>query len=180
MFGKKGKFWLAIAGALAGLGLFSVISWGVIDSSIEQTSSAEFCAGCHTMQPMINAWEQDSHGGNNPFGFQASCTDCHLPHEGKFSYLYAKIAVSAHDIWSEMVLDTAAIDWEKRREERERFVYDSGCMHCHKDLEEASEKRPAIFIAHKPYFLKKTEKQCVSCHENVGHKDLTKFLNQSL
>jgi cytochrome c-type protein NapC len=32
------------------------------------------------------------------------------------------------------------------------------------------------FVAHKPYFLGETSKQCVSCHEHVGHKNLSDHL----
>jgi cytochrome c-type protein NapC len=34
-------------------------------------------------------------------------------------------------------------------------------------------------IAHKPYFLGTTDDKCVTCHENVGHTDLNKYLSEA-
>ena len=59
------------------------------------------------------------------------------------------------------------------RERREEFVYDSGCIECHKYLEEATEGSRMAFRAHRRYFSgERDDLTCVGCHENVGHHRL--------
>jgi cytochrome c-type protein NapC len=100
---------------------------------VEETSDEKFCGSCHTMEPMIKAFKNDIHGGNNRVGFRATCTDCHLPHDNVVNYMTQKSLTGMHDVWVETFGDTKNIDWEKKREHRKRFVYDSGCLRCHKD-----------------------------------------------
>ena len=62
------------------------------------------------------------------------------------------------------------------RERREQYVFDSGCLHCHANLERGTMASNKAFVAHKPYFLGETSKKCVTCHQHVGHKDLGSHL----
>ncbi len=156
-----------------------VVSWGATEMMIEETGGKEFCTVCHTMQPMGAAYEADIHGGANNSGVKAKCVDCHLPHDNPFVYLYGKASIGFHDVWAQMTYDLDAIDWQAKREHREDFVYDSGCTHCHSNLEKATLADSKAFVAHKPYFLGKTEKSCVSCHTAVGHKNLSAHLERS-
>ncbi len=165
-----------VVGLLILCGVSGVLGWGVVESVIQRTSGVEFCAGCHSMQPMAAAYQEDVHGGANPDGIRVPCADCHLPHESSFGYLVAKIQLGAHDLWVELTRDTDRIDWLAMRAHRERFVHDSGCLSCHSDLERATSANPRAFVAHKPYFLGQTEKLCVSCHQSVGHAELERHL----
>ncbi|MBN1377737.1 MAG: NapC/NirT family cytochrome c [Gammaproteobacteria bacterium] len=158
------------------LGLVSFLGWVVTESVFEHTGGPDFCGGCHTMQPLVKSFRDDKHGGNNQFGVAAECVDCHLPHESKFHYVLAKTGYGLHDIWAQTFYNLDKIDWLGKRELREDFVYDSGCIACHKDLERASMPNPKAFVAHKPYFMGEIEQQCVSCHQNVGHKNLLDHL----
>jgi len=144
---------------------------------IQKTADDKFCATCHTMQPMIDAYEQDVHGGNNSYGFKAKCLDCHLPHNSLAGYILAKAKTGTHDVWAEATYDKSKIDWQEKRRERSRFTYDSGCLHCHEDLEKQTMGNTKAFIAHKAYFLKSTTRTCVDCHKHVGHHLLGKHLN---
>jgi hypothetical protein len=45
------------------------------------------------------------------------------------------------------------VDWVKLREERESFVYDSGCLRCHQKLAQETASTPAASLAHRAYFL---------------------------
>ena len=130
------------------------------------------------MQPMVKAFKDDIHGGNNRVGFRATCTDCHLPHDGVTNYMFQKSLTGMHDIWVETFDDTKKINWQAKRNHRKHFVYDSGCLRCHKNLKDATASNQKAFIAHKSYFMKKEELglNCVSCHENVGHKNLSEYL----
>ena len=72
----------------------------------------------------------------------------------------------------ELLKEPHEIDWHGIRERREEFVYDSGCLNCHKYLQEATEGSRMAFRAHRRYFSGETDRKCVSCHENVGHNRL--------
>lgn len=154
------------------LGLFVAGSWAGVDFLVKETGDETFCAGCHSMKPMAEAYREDRHGGNNAGGTRAACVDCHLPHNNPVNYLYRKAMIGMHDVWAELTYDLDSIDWEGMRDHREDYTYDSGCLNCHSNLEKAGQQNTKMFVAHKPYFLGQTEKRCVSCHKHVGHKDL--------
>ncbi len=169
--------------------LFLIVSVGILIGMlislftaymVEETSDEVFCGSCHTMEPMVKAFKQDVHGGNNKYGFKAVCTDCHLPHSSITGYMFAKSMTGMHDIWVQTFGDLDKIDWEKKRSHREKFVYDSGCLHCHKNLKDATAYNHKAFIAHKAYFNKKDNMKltCVTCHEHVGHKNLSDYLKK--
>ncbi len=167
--------WGAAAAAVA---LVAIAGWTTTDTMIHSTSGPGFCGQCHTMEPMIDAYRKDVHGGKNSVGFAADCTDCHLPHDGSIRYLIAKAETGFHDVWAQLTYDLDAIDWEAKRARREHFVFDSGCTRCHSQLEKATSSSSKAFVAHKPYFLGLVEKKCVSCHEAVGHANLGEALGR--
>jgi len=136
------------------------------------TADAEFCVKCHAMEPLVASYKEDIHGGKNEHGVRAGCCDCHLPHDSATRYVIAKNVTSLKDIWGNFVIGPENIDWEEKRNHRERFTYDSGCMGCHHELEEASMGNKQAFLPHRDYFRGSTNETCVSCHPNVGHKDL--------
>ena len=176
----KARTGLAALAALVALPLVGILGWATTDTMIHATSTREFCSGCHTMEPMALAYDDDVHGGNHPMGIRVVCTGCHLPHDGSLTYLLAKGHTGLHDVWAEFVGDPTKVDWFAMRERREDYVYDSACLACHSDLERATSANPRAFVAHKPYFLGAVEKKCVSCHENVGHHNLEDRLNAAL
>jgi len=164
---------LVLVGCVLG-GAASLV--GVV--AVEKTSGVEFCASCHTMTPMVQAYREDLHGGNNRSGLLAECSDCHLPHDNVLHYLFQKGLTGTKDVLVETFGRPEHIDWEERRKRREVFTYDSGCLKCHHNLQTATMADPKAFIAHKAYFMGATDKTCVSCHEHVGHKHLGLFLRR--
>ncbi|MCK5293977.1 MAG: NapC/NirT family cytochrome c, partial [Arcobacteraceae bacterium] len=44
--------------------------------SIKATSDKNFCGMCHTMQPMVDAYKMDVHGGAGKHGMEVKCVDC--------------------------------------------------------------------------------------------------------
>lgn len=170
------RFLFRLAVTFVILGVVMAGSWALMETAIGRTSDFEFCTSCHSMVPMGKSYEQDVHGGNNVDGTRAECTQCHLPHESQIDYLLAKARTGTHDIWAELTKDTDTIDWRSMRERREEYVHDSGCLHCHSQLQRATEGNNKAFVAHRPYFLGETDKHCVSCHEHVGHHQLGEYL----
>ena len=71
-----------------------------------------------------------------------------------------------------LIKEPEDIDWHGIRERRAEFVYDSGCLECHKYLQEATEGNRRAFRAHRRYFRDPADYSCVECHENVGHNRL--------
>jgi len=165
---------------LAALGVLVPVtvlaSWMVTESIIEETSGVAFCGGCHTMGPMVKAYQADIHGGAGEQGVKAKCSQCHIPHDNVANYILTKTRFGMHDAWAQLTYDLDDIDWQAKRAHRESFVFDSGCLSCHKDLQRATERNAAAFVAHRPYFLGVIEKKCVSCHQYVGHSELARHL----
>lgn len=156
--------------------LFVVLSWMGTDYALHATSDQQFCGSCHSMKPMQASYLEDKHGGRSTKGIQALCTDCHLPHDNYISYLYMKAKSGAWDVWKEFVLGAEDVDWHAKRARANEYVYDSGCLKCHNNLQSGSEISNKQFVAHKPYFLGTTEKSCIDCH-SVGHKNLEQKIN---
>ena len=161
--------WVVIATAL-GLGVAG--SWAVIDTGIHQTSDDEFCTSCHSHEPIGTSYREDLHGGNNATGWQATCSQCHIPKDNALHYLWVKGRHGVVDPYMEFTRDSYDIDWHGHRELRERYVYDSACMDCHRKLEQSTLSNGKAFLPHRDYFTGRTEKTCVSCHQHVGHKNL--------
>jgi len=146
---------------------------------IHSMSSNEFCASCHTMQPMVETFKQSVHGGNNSQGFVAECVDCHLPKSNVVEELYVKGTSGTRHLWGEFVLGMDALDYQENHNKRTEFVYDSGCESCHKDLERRAQNvddnSKVSDWVHNLAFKKKDTNpdfQCASCHYDIAHPDL--------
>ena len=145
---------------------------------VHETSGKNFCGVCHTMKPMIDAYKLDVHGGASEHGMEVKCVSCHLPHDSLINYLWTKMKTGLHDVYAQSFYDLDKIDWIGKRKDREHFVYDSACLECHTNLQKATMPNKKAFNGHRAYFSNKGEKTCVSCHENVGHKDLGYHLSE--
>lgn len=161
--------WALILG-LVGVGM--VGSWALLHTAFEATADYDFCTGCHSYEPIAAAYREDVHGGNNPQGLRAACNDCHLPHDNALHYFFVKARHGVVDPIASLVKSPEDIDWHGIRERRESFVYDSGCLGCHKNLETATVENRMAARSHKRYFKDPEAKNCVGCHENVGHHQL--------
>jgi cytochrome c-type protein NapC len=165
--------------AVIGLPLVAAVAWVLTDTAFRKTAGKAFCVTCHSMALFAATHERDLHGGNNPAGVKALCVDCHLPHDNGLHYLVAKGRTGLRDVWVELVHSRESVNWVALREERESFVYDSGCLRCHQELAQATASTPAAFLAHRAYFLGDTTRTCVSCHPRVGHRGLDEALTSN-
>jgi cytochrome c-type protein NapC len=163
---------------LALLGLFAAGSWALVDTMIHATGDHEFCTSCHSIEPMGAAYLEDLHGGNNRTGWRATCSDCHIPKDNALHYLLVKGKHGVVDPLMELIKDPQDIDWHGNRERREEYVYDSSCLNCHEYLLQATEGNRMARRSHTRYFENPDKRQCVSCHENVGHARLEYHLEQ--
>ena len=136
---------------------------------IRKTESGQFCSKCHTMEPMTQTHYASPHGGNNKFGVAAQCVDCHLPHDTLRNYINTKAKFGLHDIYTEFFTNTADINWTKKREHPEKFVFNSGCLSCHTNLDHSTMGKLEPEIV-KRADNKTLKTSCLECHPNVGHK----------
>lgn len=181
-FAKKRKFLttlIIISAAFVALFVLPFSSWLIAEEGMAATGDAEFCVSCHTMKPFEDAYKEDIHGGNSSHGVQATCTDCHLDHSNAGAYFFNKAQTGFHDMWVENFGDPESVDWIAGLEHRESYVYDSGCVSCHNNLEEATKASNKAFVAHRDYFAGSEQNQCVSCHEHVGHHNLSSYISNS-
>ncbi len=169
---KRWALWLG--GGLLVLVLV-VLAWALVDTAIKETSHAAFCGSCHVMEPMVASYYDSAHGGQNPVGVQAECTDCHLPHDNALVAMAAKTRLGVHDLWVTWTQDEFAIDWQAKREERNEYVFDSGCQQCHTDLRLIDKG----LSEHEKYLSGLIDSQCVDCHDGVGHDNLNRYLLQT-
>ena len=140
---------------------------------VERTAGVDFCARCHTMKGVAQAYENDIHGGSNIYGIRARCVDCHLPHDNVAHYLVAKAYTGTQDVLGEMFW-SKSVDWVGNLKKREEFVYTSGCQQCH-DLDAIRYEIPKAFLAHREFKMGVVS-SCVHCHNHVGHKYIKEFL----
>jgi cytochrome c-type protein NapC len=175
-FGKGQTFLMLVAVAFVAFIVLPFFSWIITDESLTATSDAQFCVNCHSMEPFEKAHNADVHGGQNAHGVRATCADCHLPHDSSFNYLYTKARTGVHDLYVENFGDLENIDWQAKRAHREEYTYDSGCLTCHTNLEKATMSTNDALIAHRAYFRGETDDKCVTCHENVGHHNLSEYI----
>lgn len=148
--------------------------------AIRMTSGDKFCLVCHSwMDPMGKAYSNDVHGGNNAKGLKAECASCHLPHDNLVYYLGKKGMNGVTEGWHMLFNDPTQKDWIKNRERKASYVFDSGCMECHSAILENKASSAAATKMHTLYKEAKgtaKEMKCVTCHVNVGHKELGKTL----
>ena len=158
--------------ALIAVVVLPAAAWLVGDESFTATSDDGFCSDCHTMEPFVASSADSVHGGVNSAGIAAKCTTCHLPHDNSWNYLTAKLRTGIHDIWVQTFSDTSQIDWKAKTEHREDFVYDSGCLTCHVELEAATAGKRQ----HDNYFAGMIDSKCVACHAGIGHSNVNQYL----
>ena len=166
---RKRLYWV---GGISVAFLLIIISWMALETGVEIISHADFCIVCHVMEPMVDSYLASTHGGNNDRGIMTPCTDCHVSHENIFTHFVGKAKSGTHDIWVVLTTDERNNDWQALRELREEYVYDSGCLTCHRNLEAATQDTRE----HEKYFAGLTDALCVSCHEEVGHDNLNQYL----
>ncbi len=159
-----------IVGGLLLLFVVVPLSWVAVESGIQATAGERFCGSCHVMQPMVAAYRESVHGGNNAVGFKAECTACHVSHANPMAYLWSKSVSGTTDLLVTWFSDETTIDWQANRARHDEYVYDSGCLKCHSDLAAVA---PG---PHKAYFAGTITAQCVDCHADVGHHNLNKYL----
>lgn len=148
--------------------------------AVKITGEYPFCGSCHKWDGAIaqtNVMDK-VHGASNPKGIQATCTECHLPHNNVAYYLLIKAKNGIAEGWTTLTGDPSKKDWLGNREyARKYYTFDSSCLKCHNNafVEVNKLKTSGISAMHKKYLeLKESNDamKCTDCHKYVGHTNL--------
>lgn len=143
--------------------LFSISYYTMV-----RTSTPQFCASCHEIQPAYNAWKTSTHV-NNAQGFVADCMDCHLPAPyDTFDFFYAKTWHGIKDVFVHFF--GGPYDREKNRNAAYSSMKNEQCQKCHRNILYIPDKRGAM-LAHRTVIYARPgyEKKCIDCHKNLVH-----------
>lgn len=139
--------------------------------AISYTNTNEFCQSCHIHPHAEDSWRQSSHYYNQS-GMRIGCVDCHLPPEGDFHYLEAKVRHGLHDFYAFHFKDHDSFDWEQKRqlEHAEQIVYNESCVSCHENLFTKNlSSEGGVAHLHYEQNAERLDLQCINCHLDVGH-----------
>lgn len=151
---KKWKFpVLIITGSIIGLIAFIIYTSNAVSYL---SDNPETCINCHIMVPQYATWQHSSHREN------ATCNDCHVPHNNIFNKYYFK----AKDGLRHASMFTL------RMEPQVIFIHEAGknvvhnnCIRCHNELLTDSKLNTQTNFKH----YDKSERECWECHREVPH-----------
>lgn len=170
---KKGAWpaiWVVI-GVIVAFPLFSMTYYTMV-----RTSTPQFCASCHEIQPAFEAWKTSTHV-NNEQGFVADCMDCHLPApQDTVNFFYTKTMHGMKDVIMHFVLGSEAYDREENKIAAYKSFKNAQCLKCHRNIEYMPGSRGAM-LAHRTVLYPRPgyEKKCVDCHRDLVHMDSGKY-----
>lgn len=85
------------------------------------------------------------------YDFKAKCVDCHLPHDSYIGYVFKKASNGISEVTHMMTHDAKNQPWIENRKNRAKFVYDSGCLSCHKTILDKNSSNANITDMHALY-----------------------------
>ncbi len=160
---------LVSVGIIVAFPLFSITYYTMV-----RTSTPQFCASCHEIQPAVSTWRTSSHV-NNRRGFVADCMDCHLPApQDMANFFFTKTLHGVKDVVAHFV------QGEYNRSESRAAAYASfkneQCQKCHRNILYMPDKRGAM-LAHRSVVYARSgyEKKCVDCHRNLVHNSVQQY-----
>ena len=160
-------------------GIATLVAIAGTAASVVATGTEQFCISCHEMRDTVYAEFKGTIHDKNRTGVRAECSDCHIPHDGVVSMLYAKATTGTKDIYHHLV--TGKIN-TKEKFEKERYALavnvwthmkknDSAeCRHCHDRAGMDPEKQnEAARAAHAK--MKAGGPSCIDCHFGIAHDE---------
>ncbi|WP_395002706.1 cytochrome c3 family protein [uncultured Helicobacter sp.] len=172
---KKKIFYIVVVSVFA-----TLIATSLGYKAVVASGEYPFCGSCHAWDGAIAETNiaDTIHGASNPKGVQATCAECHLPHDSLHNYLFTKAKNGIAEGWTTLTGDPSTKDWLGNREHtRANHTFDSSCMRCHENafIEANALKTSGISKMHQKYLeFKGTDEamKCTDCHKHVGHKNL--------
>ncbi|MFW5805242.1 MAG: cytochrome c nitrite reductase small subunit [Bacteroidales bacterium] len=123
------------------------------------SDESETCINCHVMVPQYYSWAHSSHRE------EATCNDCHVPHDNFFNHYYFK----AKDGLRHAKVFTL------RNEPHSIFIKEEGedavqqsCIRCHQDLIEGGK----LSSTTAGMINNRMDRHCWECHRQIPHGDV--------
>lgn len=110
------------------------------------------CVNCHIMRDQYDGWQKAGHHAN------ATCNDCHIPHDFVGKYL----AKAQHGFWHSKGFTLQDFHEPIQLSDRDRAMVNHNCTRCHADLVDPLTASAAA-SGHG------SETNCIHCHAHVGH-----------
>jgi cytochrome c nitrite reductase small subunit len=136
----------ALVGTVTGLGLFT---FRYAEGLSYFSTDPRACANCHVMNDQYASWTKGPHHG------QATCVECHLPHDFVAKYV-AKAENGYHHSKGFTLEDFHEPIMIKPKN---AAILQQSCLRCHGEFVHD------IVVGSK----KATDMECVHCHRRVGH-----------
>lgn len=152
------------------IGLFG---WLGFNYSLEKTNTLEFCAGCHT-NDAYKEYIYSPHFQNRS-GVQATCPDCHVPHE--FVPKIIRKLQASREVYAYMMGKTDTIEkFNSRREHmaqrewaRMKANNSQECRNCHNfDNMDFSKQKSVAARMHTQ--AQENGQSCIDCHKGIAHQ----------
>jgi cytochrome c nitrite reductase small subunit len=146
---------IVFAGIIGGLLVYSGYAFRVTSYLGDDPAT---CMNCHVMTPYYATWAHSAHANN------ATCTDCHLPHDNFASYWVRKGQDGLRHTWAFLTSDEhdviRAIDSSKR-------VAMQNCFRCHGELNTEFVYRGRQVTYEETQ--RGNHKACWDCHRETPH-----------
>ncbi|MDD4732048.1 MAG: NapC/NirT family cytochrome c [Desulfovibrio sp.] len=156
-----------VLGLLISFPVFSMTYYTMV-----RTSTPEFCASCHEIEPAVQAWKASTHV-NNGQGLVADCMDCHLPapHD-TINFFFSKTWHGLKDVAVHVATGGDDYVRKEQREKAYKSIKNDQCLKCHRNLLSMPDQRGAM-LAHRSALhpMPGYEKKCTDCHRNLVHVD---------
>lgn len=155
------------------IGVAGVIAF---DATMHATNTEEFCISCHSMEANPYAQIKKTSHFNNSTGINATCSDCHVPHE--FVPKMIRKIEAAREVWGNItgIIDTpekyaAHTQVMKQREIARLKANDSQeCRNCHNTDRWMTALQSAK--AQEYHAAKRlNDKTCIDCHTGIAHPE---------
>ena len=164
--------WVILAfGFIAGVGF-----WVGFNKMLEETATEEFCISCHGMKENYREIQPTIHYTNRS-GVQATCADCHLPHN--FTNEIIRKVQASKEVFGAIIgtIDTHQefiehrLHMAKREWDRLKLNDSRECRNCHKmeSMDYTLQSKRAAYM-HKTY-LATGQATCIDCHKGIAHRD---------
>lgn len=142
-----------LIGIVTGLGFFMAKEASLVSYMSDDPLA---CVNCHVMTPMYNSWMHSSHRE------QASCNDCHVPHDNVFNKYYFK---AKDGLFHASVFTARAEPEVMFMREASQEVVQNNCIRCH--IQQVTQvKYDGWLEDHKE---NRIERKCWSCHQELPH-----------
>lgn len=165
----RGARW-GLAIGVVGTAVFLI----VFTTGVKYTNSLEFCISCHSMEFPYAEYKKSGHFQNTA-GIQATCPDCHVPHDYP-DLLIAKVmaykdvlheilgTVDTKEKYEEHRLSMAKAVWAKMEKAESKT-----CRTCH-DLSNMTFGEQGRRARRKHKEALGNGKHCINCHKGIVHE----------